>query len=326
MAKRKNKKIPLKLGIVVGLIVGISLIVVEAIIITRADVQPEVSVFVEPEPEIIIESIPPIELPFGGTTVLPGNQFVALYGSPLHVGLGALGEQTLTETIKRVKDVAAAYDKHTTNNIVPTLEIIVTIASAEPTSNDDYSRETDIEKIRPLVETAKEEGVYVVLDLQPGRSTFLEQAKQYEELLLEPHVGLALDPEWRLQKKSDRHLVKVGSVSAAEINQTSAWLADLVQSNELPQKVFLVHQFKPSMVQNREDLVANRPELGYIIHMDGNGTLGNKQETYRRITQENPLPKGSYTGWKNFYDEDKPTPTPKQTITQNPVPVYVSYQ
>ena len=46
--------------------------------------------------------------------------------------------------------------------------------------------------------------MYVVLDLQPGRSNFLDQAKLYEPLLRLPHVGLALDPEWRLRRTSSR--------------------------------------------------------------------------------------------------------------------------
>ena len=44
--------------------------------------------------------------------------------------------------------------------------------------------------------------MYVVLDLQPGRTDFLTQAKRYEPLLALPHVGLALDPEWRLGRAS----------------------------------------------------------------------------------------------------------------------------
>ena len=60
-----------------------------------------------------------------------------------------------------------------------------------------------------------------MLDLQPGRTDFLTQAKLYAELLKQPHVGLALDPEWRL-KPDQVHLVQIGSVSAEEINQMGA--------------------------------------------------------------------------------------------------------
>lgn len=326
MAKPKRKNTNLKIGIIIGLVIGLILIGFEVYIITKTDVEPEVSVFVEPEPEVVIEPEPEIELPFGGRQVLPDYTFVALYGSPLHKTLGSLGEQPLAETITRAKSLAAEYQVHTEKTVIPTLEIITTIASAELTSNDDYSRETEIDKLRDMVEAAKQANLYVLLDLQPGRSTFLSQAMQYEELLLEPHVGLALDPEWRLQSPTDRHLVKVGSVEAAEVNETSQWLAELVTDNELPQKLFMIHQFKPSMIMSRELLKADYPELGYVIHMDGFGTLDNKQDTYKRIIIDTALPSGAYPGWKNFYDEDLPTLTPEQTMSQTPQPVYISYQ
>ena len=38
------------------------------------------------------------------------------------------------------------------------------------------------------------------------------------------------------------------------------------------------------------------------------------------------LPPTAATGWKNFYDEDRPTPTPAQTLAVTPRPIYVSYQ
>jgi hypothetical protein len=33
-----------------------------------------------------------------------------------------------------------------------------------------------------------------------------------------------------------------------------------------------------------------------------------------------------FWGWKNFYDEDKPTFSPQQTVAVSPSPVFVSYQ
>jgi hypothetical protein len=37
-------------------------------------------------------------------------------------------------------------------------------------------------------------------------------------------------------------------------------------------------------------------------------------------------PRGVLWGWKNFYDEDLPTFTPKQTVAVKPSPVFISYQ
>jgi hypothetical protein len=165
--------------------------------------------------------------------------------------------------------------------------------------------------------------VYVVLDLQPGRTDFLTQAKLYRELLMQPHVGLALDPEWRL-KPDQVHMVQIGSVSAAEINSTANWLAELTRQNHLPQKILMVHQFRTDMITQRATLTTSWDELAVVIHVDGFGTSQAKNATWRTI-RANP-PANVWWGWKNFYDEDKPTFTPQQTAGIAPAPVFISYQ
>ncbi len=170
---------------------------------------------------------------------------------------------------------------------------------------------------------AAEAGIYVVLDLQSGRADFLSQAQEYEELLVEPHVGLALDPEWRL-KKGEKPLQQIGSVSAAEVNETMDWLADLTDRNDLPQKMVLLHQFRTDMITDRQDLDLSHDELAVIVQMDGDGTLGQKLDTWGALRVD--APKGLKFGWKNFYDEDEPTPSPATTFRVDPTPWWVSYQ
>ena len=140
-----------------------------------------------------------VQLPGGGQLAFPGRRMVALYGTPGTAALGSLGEQDLNGSIARVKNLVAQYQPHSDVPVVPAFEIITTVAAGQPGADGDYSNEVEIAKIRPYVDAAKAAGAYVMLDLQPGRTDFLTQAKRYQELLLEPHVGLALDPEWRLQ-------------------------------------------------------------------------------------------------------------------------------
>ena len=161
------------------------------------------------------------------------------------------------------------------------------------------------------------------IDLQPGRADFLTQAKQYEELLKRPNVGLALDPEWRLAP-GQVHLQQIGSVSAEEINETTEWLAGLTAENNLPQKAVILHQFSMSMIQDRENIKTDHPELEIILHADGHGTPEMKKETWGVLQQG--LPEGIHMAWKNFYDEDTPTFTPEQTYNLEPKPWFVSYQ
>ena len=267
-----------------------------------------------------------LQVPGGGFHVLPEGQprrYVAFYGHPETTSLGALGEQGPQATLDRMAPLLTEYAADG-SQVIPTFEVIASVASGTETEDGDYSFEWPVAAFQEWVNLAGETGGYVVLDLQPGREDFLTQAKQYEELLKLPHVGLALDPEWRL-KPDQVHLAQVGQVQAAEVNTVVDWLADLVRDNGLPQKMLVIHQFQTRMIVDRETL-KQRPELQMIIQMDGQGPIPTKDETYAvltRGTEENHW----RWGWKNFFDEDSPaTATPAYTISKDPVPVFVSYQ
>lgn len=263
------------------------------------------------------------QLPGGGQIVFPDRRMVALYGAPGTASLGLLGEQDVEGAIERVKEQAAQYQPYSEEKVQPAFEIIATVASAAPGAEGKYSSYTPVEQLQPWVEEAEKEGVYVVLDLQPGRSDFLTQAKHYEELLTYPNVGLAYDAEWRL-KPGQRHMAQIGSVDAAELNRTNDWLAELTRKNHLPQKVVIVHQFKLSMIEDRSTLDTSHPELAMVLHADGNGTPGLKMATWDALRRD--LPEGIRMAWKNFIDEDSPTFTPQQTFDVDPKPWFVSYQ
>ena len=134
-----------------------------------------------------------VQLPGGGQILYPGRQMVALYGHPGTAALGVLGEQGVEGAIARPADggrLPAAGRRARRS----AFEIITTVASGGAGPDGNYSFEAPIDLLRPWVDAAGEAGVYVVLDLQPGRTDFLTQAKRYEELLARPHVGLASIP------------------------------------------------------------------------------------------------------------------------------------
>ena len=162
----------------------------------------------------------------------------------------------------------------------------------------------------------------VFVDLQPGRSSFLVQAQEYEELLLQPHVHLALDPEWRIGPR-ERHLVRIGSVDADEVQEVADWLAALVRRERLPQKVLMLHQFTSGMLPDRDTVVIPRELVG-VVHVDGQGPLPTKDRTYAVLTEGAEDRWG--WGWKNFTRIDVPVATPEQTLDRLPVPVIVTYQ
>lgn len=261
--------------------------------------------------------------PKGGRTLLPKYRIVALYGTPGVPALGALGEQSLSDTIQRVKALAASYQPYSNEPIYPALEIIASIASSSPTDNGDYSQALDPAQLQPWVEAAQQSGIYVILDLQPGRSDFLSQAKSYQPLLEQPNVGLALDPEWRLAP-GQTPLEQIGSVSSGEVNATTDWLANLTVANHLPQKLVVLHEFRLSMLPDRQNIDTSHQQLAYVIQMDGQGEQPTKQSTWQAVIASPPA--NTMFGWKNFYQKDTPVLSPQATMQITPTPWYISHQ
>jgi hypothetical protein len=263
------------------------------------------------------------ELPGGGQVVLRGRRIVCLYGHPGTRSLGVLGEQGVAASITRAKQLAAAYRRYSDVAVVPAFEIIATVAQGAPGPDGDFSGESTVAQLRPWVDQARAAGLYVVLDLQPGRADLLAQARRYEELLREPNVGLAVDPEWKLGPRQ-HPLGQIGGIDASELNRTSAWLAGLTAHYALPQKLFVIHQFRLTMIRHEPALNTTHDELTLLIHMDGQGSTPQKNSTWHSVVTARPtnLP----LGWKNFYDEDHPMLTPAQTMAKRPAPMMISYQ
>ncbi|MDO5724633.1 MAG: hypothetical protein Q4P33_09610 [Flaviflexus sp.] len=263
-----------------------------------------------------------VELPGGGQLVFDGKRYVALYGNPASPALGVLGEQDTPATVARAAEVARLYEELTDDTVIPALEIIVTVASGAPGDDGNYSNEWDPDGFIDLIEAAEEAGQYVILDFQPGRSDFLTQVKQYEKLLAYPHVGIALDPEWRLGPE-EMPLTRIGHVEASEVNEVIDYLADYVRDHDLPQKALILHQFQLQMLRDRDQIDISRPELAVVIHADGQGSQGAKASTWETLHTDAP---DVHWGWKNFYDEDIPLLSPEGTYQVNPTPDFVSYQ
>ncbi|WP_273654301.1 hypothetical protein [Cellulomonas fimi] len=269
-----------------------------------------------------------VQLPGGGQLVFPGvpgqpgKRYVALYGTPGTAALGVLGEQDVPATVARAQGQADAYRPLTGDTVVPAVEIIASIASAGPGPDGNYSQERSVDELRPLVDAAGAAGQLVILDLQPGRTDFLTQAQLYTDLLAQPHVGLALDPEWRLAP-DQVHLRQIGSVGVDEVNAVSAWLAGLTRERALPQKMFVLHQFSLRMIAGRERLDTSHDELATVIHVDGQGSQPAKAGTWATLRNGAPAVRW---GWKNFVDEDVPMLDPVQTYGVQPVPDLVTYQ
>ncbi len=260
------------------------------------------------------------ELPGGGTQVFGGNHFlVAYYGTGQTSALGVLGE-TSADTMDRRLHRAARPFRKPGQPVRHVYELIVTIADGHPGKDGDYSHDIPRSEIRRYIRAAHRNDALLLLDLQPGRTSFLETAKRWEWALRDPWVGLALDPEWRMgPRQVPAHTV--GQVGASEVNRTSAWLARLTARETLPQKLFVLHQFRVDMVE-RIGRVKQRPELAMVQHVDGFGTPRQKLATYHAVARP-----GQFTmGFKLFYDEDVRRMQSRAVHAVRPKVRFVSFQ
>ena len=264
-----------------------------------------------------------VQLPGGGQVLFPMRRIVALYGHPGTPALGALGEQDLKASIARARAVAAQYSALGRVPVIPAFEIIATVALGSPGRTGSYSYQSSVASLGPWVKAATKAGMYVTLDLQPGRANLLTQAKLYRSLLKLPNVGLALDPEWHLGPRQ-LPLRQIGAVGIKQVNDVVDWLARLTAKYHLPQKLLELHEFRLTMISDIQNLDTRHADLAIVVNMDGQGAPSTKQQTWAAVVAN--APKGVFFGWKDFYAKDTPMLGPQATIDHRPTPVLISYQ
>ena len=260
----------------------------------------------------------PATLPGGGRRVFPDRRVVAYYGAPQDAELGTLGVGSPAEAAARLERQARGYATRR-RPVLPAFELLATVAANAPGSDDLYRTRQDAATIRRYLRAARRANALLVLDIQPGRADFLTEAQALERWLREPDVGLALDPEWRMEA-GEVPGQTIGSVDAEEVNAVSSWLAGLVRRQDLPQKLFVVHRFTPDMIQRPERL--SRPRgLAMVLNVDGFGTQEQKVAKYRDL-----VPRNFRAGFKLFYREDSGLMSPREVLALRPRPDLVVYE
>jgi hypothetical protein len=113
----------------------------------------------------------------------------------------------------------------------------------------------------------------------------------------------------------------IGHVDAREVNATSAWLAELIATERLPDKLFVIHQFTDDMVD--ETALRARKGLDIVLNADGFGSRVVKRQKYHRFTRQAP---GFHQGFKLFYREDLDLMPPRRVMRLKPAPDVVIYE
>ena len=262
----------------------------------------------------------PEQLPGGGRRIFPDHRVVAFYGAPQSDQLGALGIGTPAQAGRRLRRVARGYAKKS-RPVLPAFELLATIAAAHPGDDGLYRLQQPDEIIDRYLRAARRSKSLLVLDIQPGRSDFLGEARRLERWLREPDVGIALDPEWHAGP-TEIPGQTIGSATADEINQVARYVSGIVRSGDLPEKLFVVHQFTEGMIANKPG-VLRLPGLAVTFNADGFGDRANKVSKYELFTSE--LPRAD-DGFKLFFEEDTNLMSPREVLALHPPPDLVVYE
>jgi hypothetical protein len=254
--------------------------------------------------------------------LFPERRMVAIYGTDRTPRLGVLGEQDAAAAADRLAAIAEPW-RAGDRPVLPAFELIVTLATSDAGADGLHRLRSSPEVVQRYLDVARRHGYYLILDIQPGWSDFLAEVKYWEEFLREPDVGLALDPEWHTQPPRPPAGGYVGQTNAAEVNAVTEWLAGVVEEEDLPEKLLVVHQFQDRMILNRDQLV-EPPGIALTIHMDGFGSRVLKLDTWSKLKVAPPWS----NGLKLFFDEDIDMYRPDEILAGafEPVPDLVTYQ
>jgi hypothetical protein len=269
------------------------------------------------------ETPPTPELPRGGRHLFPRYRLVGYVGAPASTALGRLGVGNLDARAREIETRWKAYGKD--RDIMPVLELIATLVHPKPGGDGKYRQRITDDVIQRYLAAARRVEGLLLLNIQPGRADFLPEAKAYERWLREPDVGLALDPEWAVERGQIPGRV-FGRTTGTELDQVARYLAGIVQRYDLPEKPLVFHQLHASIIREPGRL---RPHRGVVLikSVDGIGHRADKEATWRTLTRG--LPRHVHTGFKLFFTEDRrhgPLMTPQQVLALKPTPVYVMYE
>jgi hypothetical protein len=261
----------------------------------------------------------PAELPRGGRRIFPDFRVVAFYGAPQSHDLGALGIGSPDQAAIRLARQAQPYVKKT-RPVLPAFELLADVANRDAGSDGMYRTRQPPAIIGRYLRAARRHKALLVLDIQPGHADFLEETRHLDRWLREPDVGLALDPEWHTPGAVPGTVI--GSVQASTVNAVARHVAGIVRENNLPEKLFVVHQFTPNMVA-RKASVAQLPGLAVTMNVDGFGDRPNKIAKYRQFTHDGTR---FHRGYKLFYEEDTNLMRPRSVLALQPPPDFVVYE
>ena len=259
--------------------------------------------------------------------LLPFNRIVAYYGNFYSTQMGVLGQYPPDEMITRLKSAVAQWQAADPSTpVIPAIDYIAVTAQGSAGADGKYRARMPDSQLDKAVELANEVHGIVILDVQVGLSNVQTEIPLLKKYLEMPNVHLAIDPEFSM-KDGVRPGREIGTYSAADVNWVANYLATLVDENDLPPKILIVHRFTQGMVTNTPD-IKPLPEVQMVMDMDGWGSKAKKIGTYTYFIEAQPV---QFAGFKLFYKNDIKPPstgmmTPEEVLRLSPKPIFIQYQ
>jgi hypothetical protein len=253
-------------------------------------------------------------------SILRSQRLVTYYGNPWAAGMGILGALSPSQLVRALQDRAAQYQAVGGKSVRPTIHMVVTTAQASAGADGLYRARMPAEVIGQYVQLAAANDMLFLADVQVGRGTVADEVAAIQSFLEQPHVHLALDPEFDMwgDQVPGREL---GHMTASEINGALGVLADLA-ARAGQTKILVVHQFRASMLPDK-GAIGGAPGVDLAIVMDGFGGQTVKIQNYDAYVRDSTIPFG---GIKLFFDYDVGLLTPAETLALTPPPDIVIYQ
>lgn len=259
----------------------------------------------------------------GPRSLLAGRQIVSFYGNPLSPAMGVLGEGTEDEMLAHLKQQAQAYQALAGDTtVVPAIHLVYEVAQRFTLDDNLYLYRTDDKTVRHFIELTRQQHMLLFLDLQIGRSELAGELLQVLPYLREPHVHLAIDPEFATLP-GYRPGQFIGALDAATIDAALGTIERLAERYDLPNKIVIVHQFQDYMLTHKEKLNFSLPRVDLVLDMDGFGDPSGKLEHYDEFVKQAGV---KFGGIKLFYTHDTNLLSEAQVEALDPRPSIVIYQ
>ena len=264
--------------------------------------------------------LPPRPRPF-----LTTHRVVAYYGNPLVPQMGILGEYEPEELVRRLRAQADVYQRLSPDRtVVPAIHMIYAVAQDNPGREGAYLLRMDDELVDRWVQLTRDNGMLLFLDIQFGRSSIDREFPHVAPFLKQPHVHLAIDPEFAWGP-DEYPLIDIGHIDGSVVNRAQELLERLAVENRLPNKMLVVHQFRPDMLTNK---AAIRPSdwVETVIDADGFGRRDIKLDQWDRVIREDNVQR---PGIKLFYKHDARSGglmSEDEVMALTPTPLVIIYQ